>query len=109
MHLFAVDPLARDLRDLIPLPEVTAHLGNSSHVVPGRVALLLNDRDRRWHDVYSLDPVTGERTLIWENTQNLAHIGLDWQLRPRFASGSAPDGSSLMIVPSLSFMVCLHS
>jgi dipeptidyl aminopeptidase/acylaminoacyl peptidase len=96
MHLFAVDPLTRDLRDLTPLPEVTARLGNSSHVVPGRVALLLNDRDRRWHDIYSLDPVTGLRTLIWENTQNLDHIGLDWQLRPRFASGSAPDGSSPM-------------
>ena len=61
---------------------------------PGDVAVKINDRDARWHDLYRIDLATGRRTLIWENTQRLANIGLDWQLRPRYARSNAPDGGS---------------
>ncbi len=93
-HLYAVDPVTLDLRDLTPFACTAAQLGLASHVVPGAVVVLLNDRDTRWHDVYRLDVATGERTLLWENRQDFEMIGLDWQLRPRYARGSAADGSA---------------
>ena len=61
---------------------------------PGDVAVKINDRDVRWHDLYRIELATGQRTLIWENTQELAEIGLDWHLQPRHARSNAPDGGS---------------
>jgi acylaminoacyl-peptidase len=93
-HLFAVDPATHELRDLTPIANISARLHMWSLDVPEAVAVGLNDRDVRWHDLYRIDLTTGQRTLIWENTQALAHVGLDWHLRPRHARSTAPDGSA---------------
>ena len=94
LHLFVVDPISSELRDLTPLANIRAMPIYWSHVTPERIAINLNDRDPRWHDTYLLDLSTGERTLIWENRQEFLFVGLDWQLRPRHARGNAPDGGS---------------
>ncbi len=93
-HLFVVDPVDRSLRDLTPIASINAQLNRWSPDVPGEVAVSINDRDARWHDLYRIDLATGKRTLIWENTQELAQIRLDWQLRPRHARSNAPDGGA---------------
>jgi acylaminoacyl-peptidase len=93
-HLFVVDPMTRSLRDLTPIANISAQLALWSLDRPGEVAVKLNDRDQRWHDLYRIDLATGQRTLIWENTQELAHIGLDWHFRPRFARSNALDGGA---------------
>jgi acylaminoacyl-peptidase len=93
-HLFVVDPMTHALRDVTPLANVSVQFGIWSPEAPGDVAVKINDRDVRWHDVYRIDLATGRRTLIWENTQELGHIGLDWHLRPRHARSNAPDGGS---------------
>jgi hypothetical protein len=94
LHLFVVDPGTGELRDLTPLANIRAMPTYWSQVRPDRIALCLNDRDVRWHDVYLLDLATGQRTLIWENRQEFLHIGLDWQLNPRHARGNAADGGA---------------
>jgi dienelactone hydrolase len=93
-HLFVVDPISHAIRDLTPLANISAVLSLWSLDAPGEVAVKINDRDARWHDLYRIDLATGQRTLIWENTQELGHIGLDWHLRPRHARSNAPDGGS---------------
>jgi dipeptidyl aminopeptidase/acylaminoacyl peptidase len=94
LHLFVVDPRSPELRDLTPFANVRAIPTYWSHVVPDKIAINLNDRDPRWHDVFLLDLATGERSLVWENRQEFQFVGLDWQLRPRHARGNAPDGGS---------------
>ncbi|MGY8661252.1 S9 family peptidase [Bradyrhizobium sp. UFLA05-109] len=94
LHLFVVDPSTLELRDLTPLANVRALPTYWSHVVPDKIAIGLNDRDVRWHDVFLLDLATGERTLVWENRQEFDYVGLDWQLRPRHARSNAPDGGT---------------
>jgi acylaminoacyl-peptidase len=94
LHLFVVDVRSLELRDLTPFANVRAFPALWSHIVPDRIAVGLNDRDPRWHDVFLLDLVTGERSLIWENRQDFDVVGLDWQLRPRHARSNAPDGGS---------------
>jgi tetratricopeptide (TPR) repeat protein len=61
---------------------------------PGAVAVKINDRDARRHDLYRIDLATGQRTLLWENTNELLDIHLDWHLRPRHARSNAMDGGS---------------
>ena len=94
LHLFAVDPQTSELRDVTPISNIRAIPALWSFLAPDKIAICLNDRDPRWHDVYMLDLATGDRSLIWENRQEFDHVGLDWQLRPRHASGNAPDGGS---------------
>jgi acylaminoacyl-peptidase len=93
-HLFVVDPATRTLRDVTPLENVSIRLNLWSKDAPGDVVVGLNDRDARWHDLYRINLATGQRTLLWENTQQLLGIGLDWRLQPRHARSNAPDGGS---------------
>lgn len=94
LHLFVVDPRDRELRDLTPFANIRAMPTYWSHVTPDRIAINLNDRDPRWHDVFLLDPASGQRSLIWENRQEFEFVGLDWQLRPRHARSNASDGGA---------------
>lgn len=94
LHLFVVDPLTFELRDLTPFDNIRALPARWSHLVPGQIAVMLNQRDPRWHDIFRLDLATGERELIWENRQQFDQIGLDWQLKPRHARSNAPDGGA---------------
>ncbi|CCE07264.1 Dipeptidyl anminopeptidase [Bradyrhizobium sp. STM 3843] len=93
-HLFVVDPWTCALRDLTPYPGVRAMPTLWSRAVPNQIAVTLNDRDPRSPDVFALDLDSGERTLIWQNTQQLEFVGLDWQLKPRHARSYAPDGGA---------------
>jgi dipeptidyl aminopeptidase/acylaminoacyl peptidase len=93
-HLFVVNPVTHAMRDLTPLANISTQLSLWSLDAPGEVAVKINDRDARWHDLYRIDLATGQRTLIWENTDEFLDIRLDWQLRPRHARSNAPDGGS---------------
>ena len=95
-HIYAVDVVQRTTRDLTPLPGVTAHFHDLVLDEPGVAAIAINDRDKAWHDVFRIDIRTGERELIVENTQELASIVLDRQLRPKLASKSRPEGGSTL-------------
>ena len=94
LHMYVVEPSSTELRDLTPFTNIRAMPTHWSHIVPDKIAISLNDRDPRWHDVFLLDLASGRRTLIWENRQEFDFVGLDWQLRPRHARGNAPDGGS---------------
>jgi len=93
-HLFVVDPMTHAMRDVTPLANISVQLSLWSLDASGDVAVKINDRDARWHDLYRIDLASGQRTLIWENSQELLDIRLDWHLRPRLARSNAPDGGS---------------
>ena len=95
-HIYAVDVTQGTTRDLTPLAGVTAYIHDLVLDHPGVAAIAINDRDKAWHDVYRIDIRTGRRELIVENTQELASIVLDRQLRPRLATKSRPEGGSSM-------------
>lgn len=62
-----VDVATKDVVDLTPLEETAAQIVKVSHRHPTTILVGLNDRDRRWHDVYRVDLVSGERELIQRN------------------------------------------
>ena len=93
-HLFAVAPATSELRDLTPYAKVSVDFKMTSQFRPAEVAVGINDRDERFHDVYVLDLRTGKRTLIWENTQDLGFVGLDWHLKPHWARSQLAAGAS---------------
>jgi Tol biopolymer transport system component len=66
-NLYAVDPANGEVRNLTPLPKVSVRLFLLSRDLAGSVWIGLNDRDARWHDVWSLDLANGERKATRRN------------------------------------------
>jgi hypothetical protein len=58
---------------------------------PGTLLVGLNHREKKWHDVWSIDIATAERKLVLENTGQFRSFNFDWQLNPRLARRATPD------------------
>ena len=94
LHMYAVDPMGGPVRDLTPLETVAAHWIIGSPDRPRDVIIALNDRDKRWHDAWRIDLDTGERTLVWENTQEINRFGFDMAHELRWVGTQATDGGA---------------
>jgi dipeptidyl aminopeptidase/acylaminoacyl peptidase len=89
--LFAVDARSSEVRHLTPLPKISARVILISPDLPDRILVGLNDRDPRWHDVWSVRPDTGDRELVHENTERFGWRLFDWQGRLRLGFRNEPE------------------
>ena len=67
-------PAARDLTDI---DGIRAMFYSFPEKTPDIIYIGLNDRDERYHDLYRLHLSTGERELIFENTEGYAGYDFD--------------------------------
>jgi dipeptidyl aminopeptidase/acylaminoacyl peptidase len=84
-------PQARNLTDLANVRAFIYHLSRSE---PTMVYIGLNDRDKAWHDLYRMNLNTGEKTLVYRNTERITGWNFDWSDKLRLAIRSAPDGTT---------------
>lgn len=91
-HLYRVTLGEEEPRDLTPYPHTTAQVSALSHDRPDEVLVGMNDRDAQWHDLYRVDLVSGERTLVEENTDGFAGYLADADYVVRYAVRPRPDG-----------------
>jgi len=56
----------------------------------------LNDRDPAWHDLYEINIATGERRLIFKNTENFTGFYFDVDDELTLASSSDADGGTII-------------
>jgi dipeptidyl aminopeptidase/acylaminoacyl peptidase len=89
-RIFAVDRETGVVRALTPLSDIAAQFYMRSPDRPDTILVGLNDRDKRWHDVWAINLATGEHKLVFENTQDLGNFVFDWQLNPRLARQPQP-------------------
>jgi dipeptidyl aminopeptidase/acylaminoacyl peptidase len=94
VHLFAVDVTTHTVRDLTPFNKINARWLIGSPDRLGEIVVGLNDRDPRWHDAYLVNLATGTRSLLWENTQELAQLGFDWMYQMRVGRSALPGGGA---------------
>jgi dipeptidyl aminopeptidase/acylaminoacyl peptidase len=66
-HLFTVDALTTTTRDLTPFDRVSARILQISRTVRNRIAVSMNKRDQKFHDLYTVDLASGELTPVEEN------------------------------------------
>ena len=98
-HLYSVDLATGETIDLTPYEATQAQMLAQSEKAPGVVIVGMNDRDPKWHDVYSVDLATGERTLLSENN-GFASILVDNDLKVRLAAESTPSGGLKILTRS---------
>lgn len=98
-HLYSIDLTNGDTIDLSPYEGTQAQMIAQSEVKPGVVIVGMNDRDPKWHDVYSVELGTGKRTLLSENN-GFASIIVDNLLNVRLATKSTPSGGLGVLLKS---------
>ncbi|MDQ0781879.1 S9 family peptidase [Chryseobacterium sp. W4I1] len=100
MNIFAVDPVAKTdkgvpaSRNLTPLNEVTAQIQMVSKKDPDLMMIGLNNRDKAWHDLYSLKISTGELKKIYENKDRITGYDFDWDENLRILSKTDEKGTT---------------
>ncbi len=90
-RIFAADRSTGALIHLTPTRGVSARILLRSPERPGSLLVGLNDRDKKWHDVWSVVLAGGERNLVLENTGEFWSFDFDWQLNPRLGRRATPE------------------
>ncbi|MGH6616445.1 S9 family peptidase [Sphingomonas sp.] len=95
-HVFALELAGGAARDLTPVPGARCMVMGASRRLPGTLLVLINDRDPRYHDIYSVDIATGARVLIEANEAGYSTYLVDEDFRLRIARLSRPDGGAVL-------------
>lgn len=101
INIFAVDPIASAeankvpvSRNLTPLKGIAARINLVSKKNPDLMMVLLNERDKAWHDLYQLKISTGELTKIYENKERITGFTFDWDENLRVLSKTDDKGTT---------------
>jgi dipeptidyl aminopeptidase/acylaminoacyl peptidase len=97
-HLHAVDLKTGADKDLTPVEGAQARIEALSHRVPGEALVGLNDRDKRFHDLYRVNITTGARKLVQKN-EGFASFSVDHDFKVRLAMKPENDGSTSVQEP----------
>jgi dipeptidyl aminopeptidase/acylaminoacyl peptidase len=98
-RLYAVDLQSDAVQDLTPFEGVQARLIEVSPKYPMEVIVGLNQRQPQWHDIYRLNLVSGERTLLLQH-ERFTDVAFDDDYRLRYASQMTPDGALELHIPA---------
>src|SRR3954468_7441737 len=92
--LYGVDVVSGAQRALTPFEKTRVQIVNISTQVKDRILSGVNNRDPKWHDVYSLDLASGKLTPVLMKMGSYSNFLADEQLNVRIAAKSRPDGGS---------------
>lgn len=102
-NVYAVDPNAKasngvpESRNLTPLKDVAAQIFMVSQKDPDLLMIGLNDRDKAWHDLYSLKISTGELKMIYKNTDRITGYDFDWDEKMRILYTTDDKGTTKIL------------
>ncbi|MBX3157140.1 MAG: S9 family peptidase [Deltaproteobacteria bacterium] len=100
-HVHRVELATGVSTDLTPGKGARAAIARRSEKVPGSILITINDRNPRAFDVHKLDILSGKRTLVVQNDDNLAGYTFDDNLDVQFATKILPDASEQILRPEL--------
>ncbi|HET8722690.1 MAG TPA: S9 family peptidase [Anaeromyxobacteraceae bacterium] len=93
-HVYGVDLVNGNVRDLTPFQGVRAEIANVNQKTRDRILVTLNLRDRRLMDVHEVNLVTGAVTLVAENPGDVVGWDSTDDLTVKVAQAMRPDGST---------------
>lgn len=98
MNIFALDPYMGKLpeaRNLTPMKDVTANIQMVSKKNPSILLVGLNNRDKKWHDLFQLNITTGKLDMIYENKDRITDFNFDWDEKLRLLSKTDEKGNTV--------------
>jgi dipeptidyl aminopeptidase/acylaminoacyl peptidase len=97
-HVYSVDLITGQTKDLTPLDGVQAQIEALSHNSPSEIIVGLNNRDPQLHDLYRINIHTGERSLVQQN-EGFSGFVIDHNYNVRLAVRMTPDGGTEFFQP----------
>lgn len=91
--LYGVDVASGELKNYTPFEKTRVELVGISRKAQDRILVGINNRDPRWHDVYSLNLASGKLTLVQQNDGYAGYLS-DEDLNLRLAQKSRSDGGT---------------
>lgn len=76
-HAYCLDVASGEVKDLTPFDSVQAHIEGVSYKHPEEVLIGVNNRNPQLHDLYRVNLLTGERTLVIENPGYVGFVADD--------------------------------
>jgi dipeptidyl aminopeptidase/acylaminoacyl peptidase len=92
--LYAVDVTSGAERSLTPFDKTQVQVVAISNHAKDRMLVGINNRDPKWHDVYSLDFASGTLTPVLVNEGGYSKFLADDRLNLRIAAKARPDGGT---------------
>lgn len=102
-NIFAVDPMSLpangipESRNLTPLKDVAVEILTVSRKNPDMLMVGINDRDKAWHDLYTLQISTGKLTKIFENKERITGYNFDWDEKLRMLHQTDEKGNTQIL------------
>ena len=96
-HLYATHLATLETEDLTPFEDIHARVLALSSRHPDDVLVEINNRDRRFHDIYRVNMVSGESSLEFVNDIGASGFVADMDLTVRLAMLLTQDGSSQVL------------
>ncbi len=97
-RIYSVNIKNCEIKNLTPFQNVQARIIHLSYKKPNQILVGINDRDIRFHDIYLIDILTGEKNLVFENKEGFFEFFADNDLQIRFAYKSMADGSVEILI-----------
>jgi dipeptidyl aminopeptidase/acylaminoacyl peptidase len=91
--LNTVNARTGEIRTLVDIKGVQARVEKVSADIPDEIVISMNDRDPRYHDLYRLNLLTGERKLLIRRDERFKYFVIDDWFNIRFAMTDGPDGN----------------
>lgn len=97
-HVYATNVETKETRDLTPIEGVRGEISGSSERFPDEVLIGFNDRDERFHDLYLVNVLTGEKKFVQENP-GVSGFVTDEDLNVRLAVTFTPEAGQVWLKP----------
>lgn len=97
-HVYAVDVVSGEARDLTPFENVAARISGLNKQHPDTLVVQINRDNPALHDAYRIDIRTGEIEMVAKNTGAIVGFVPDRDLRVRGALQVRPDGGNDLLV-----------
>lgn len=98
-HVYATDVETGETKDLTPIDGVRGRVSGASERFPDELLIGFNDRDKRFHDIYRVNVVTGEKSLVQENP-GVAGFVTDDDFRVRLAVNFTEGAGQIWLRPT---------
>ena len=97
-RIHAVDVKTAEDRELVAIDGVRADIQGVSYKRVGEVVIGVNERDKKYQDLFLVDLKTGKRTLLQQN-DGFEGFVVDDDYKVRFALKPRPDGGTDVMEP----------
>ncbi|MCK4265087.1 S9 family peptidase [Candidatus Babeliales bacterium] len=97
-HVYKVDIETLETKDMTPFKDVRAYIHTLDKSLPNEVLILMNKENSKLFDVYNLNLISGQLTLVAKNPGNVDIWLADSNLNVKAAVTAKEDGSSELLL-----------